>query len=883
MTAARPGLTPDRQATIKMEGSATPLSILGPQCAEERRRIREEFDSGAGARETLLALCELADRSAQRIFREALASHQEKTEGLSLLALGGYGRHMLFPYSDLDILFLFADEKAEEGFRQLISEFSRTMWDLGFRVSSAGRTVEECKRIEEDNAEFHLALLDRRFLAGDEKLFEKLDKRVLPPSEKQARTFLFTELQRLTRERLARYGNTIFHLEPNVKDAPGGLRDYQAAYWLRHILGDITDLRGASAAEEELAGNAVEFLSAIRCFLHYSNGRNDNTLTYELQAEAAERSLGVVDRVTRNAAEWMRLYFRHARTLNRLLMRYLDQRIAVPQSLRERFLSAARSVARPAEGIGAAHVVVRGGQLEILDLPALSDRALLFSVFVEASRSGAPLSREAERSIAYVLTHEELQVKNPKITWETLKEILAGDYPGVALRPMHRLGLLMEIMPEMRAIDSLVVRDFYHRYTVDEHTLRTIEHLQELADPPDARGTAFAPLWKTLERRDLLILALLLHDVGKGMPVENHIQGSLEALNGAARRLELSGEEEAEVRFLIEHHLDMSATVQRRDIFDPATVSAFAAGVGTLERLQRLCLMTYADIHSVNPEALTPWKAEMLWQLFVATSNYFSRTLDRDRLHAIDERSMLEQVRALASGVSTERMVRFLEGFPRRYLAVHSASEIASHLALYEKLSAAPLQTELKPERHGFSLTLLTADRPALFSTIAGVLAGWGMNIIKADAFANAAGVVLDTFHFTDLHRTLELNPTERERFQRSLADVLGNRAALEPLLQSREEASRARPPKVTVQTRISFDETASAHSTLLEVVAQDRPGLLYDMSAALARLGCNIEVALIDTEGQKAIDVFYLTSQGAKLSTQKQELLREVLQGTLG
>jgi [protein-PII] uridylyltransferase len=428
-----------------------------------------------------------------------------------------------------------------------------------------------------------------------------------------------------------------------------------------------------------------------------------------------------------------------------------------------------------------------------------------------------------------------------------------------------------------------MVRDFYHRYTVDEHTLRTIEHLQELGDPPDARGAHFAPLWKTAERRDLLILSLLLHDVGKGMPVENHVSGSLMALESAAKRLKLSPEEEAEVHFLIEHHLDMSATVQRRDIFDPATVSAFAESVATPERLQRLCLLTYADIHSVNPEALTPWKAEMLWQLFVATSNHFSRTLDRDRLHAPDEVSVLERVRAVAGGASTEEIERFLEGFPRRYLAVHSAAEIAAHFSLYEKLGAEPVQTEVLAERHAFSLTLLTADRPALFATISGVLAGWGMNIIKADAFANAAGVVLDTFHFADLHRTLELNPGEIERFRKSLADVVNGKAALEPLLKGRESASRARTPKVAVETSINFDDSSSAHSTLLEIVTQDHPGLLYEIGSALARLGCNIEVALIDTEGQKAIDVFYLTAQGKKLATQKQKLLREVLQGTLG
>ena len=863
-----------------MQGSPTPLSVLGPQADAERQRIRQQFEAGMSARETLRALCELADRNIQQVFGEMARVHGGTPQGLCLLALGGYGRQMLFPYSDLDILFLFGSDKAEQESRHLIAEFARTLWDLGFRVSSAGRTLEECKRIEEDNAEFHLALLDRRFLAGDAGLFEKLDTKVLPASEKQARPFLLAQLHRLTKERLTRYGNTIFHLEPNVKESPGGMRDHQATIWLRQIVEEKKESRKITAAEEELSAAAVDFLGAIRCFLHYGNARNDNTLTYELQAAAAERALGVGDGVARTPSEWMRHYFRHARTLNRQLLRYMEQRAAVPLTLRQRLFNAARATKlEPDHG---KYFMVRDGLLEVVDAPALSDRAITYSLFGEAARTGTPLSREAERSIGYILTHPELPARNKELSWATLREILGSDFPGAALRPMQRLGLLTEVLPEFGMIDSLVVRDFYHRYTVDEHTLRTIEHLQELGEPTDARGAHFAPLWKTVERRDLLILSLLLHDVGKGMPVENHVTGSIAALDSAARRLKLSPEEEAEVHFLIEHHLDMSATVQRRDIFDPATVSAFAESVTTQERLQRLCLLTFADIHSVNPEALTPWKAEMLWQLFVATSNHFSRTLDRDRLHAPDEVSLLERVKALARGASTEEIERFLEGFPRRYLAVHSAAEIAAHFALYEKLNAEPVQTELIATRHAFSLTLLTADRPALFATISGVLAGWGMNIIKADAFANAAGVVLDTFHFADLHRTLELNPGEIERFRKSITDVVNGKAALEPLLKSRESASRARTPKVAVETRINFDDSSSAHSTLMEIVTQDHPGLLYEIGSALARLECNIEVALIDTEGQKAIDVFYLTAQGKKLPAQKQELLREVLQGTL-
>ena len=326
-----------------MQGSPTPLSVLGPQADAERQRIRQQFETGTSARETLRAQCELADRNVQQIFGEVLRVHNREPQGLCLLALGGYGRRMLFPYSDLDILFLLGNERVEQESRPLISEFSRTLWDIGFRVSSAGRTLEECKRIEEDNAEFHLALLDRRFLAGDAALFEKLDTRVLPASEKQARPFLLAQIQRLTRERLARYGNTIFHLEPNVKESPGGLRDYQATIWLRQVVDEKKGIRNITAAEEELSVAAVDFLSAIRCFLHYSNGRNDNTLTYELQAAAAERALGVGDGVARTPAEWMRQYFRHARTLNRQLLRYLEQKAPVPLTLRQRFFNAARA------------------------------------------------------------------------------------------------------------------------------------------------------------------------------------------------------------------------------------------------------------------------------------------------------------------------------------------------------------------------------------------------------------------------------------------------------------------------------------------------------------------------------------------------------------
>jgi [protein-PII] uridylyltransferase len=344
--------------------------------------------------------------------------------------------------------------------------------------------------------------------------------------------------------------------------------------------------------------------------------------------------------------------------------------------------------------------------------------------------------------------------------------------------------------------------------------------------------------------------------------------------------LQLSPDDEAEVRFLIEQHLEMSATMQRRDIFDAAVIDSFAAVVETRERLQRLCLLTYADISAVNPEALTPWKAELLLQLYLATSNHLKRSVDSDRLLASEEEAFPEQLVASATYRTRGEFDHFLEGFPRRYLRVHSGAEIANHFALSQRLKAEPVQMELTSAPHAYTLTLLTADRPGLFATVAGVLTSWGMNIVKAEAFANAAGVVLDTFHFTDPSRTFELNPNEVERFRHNLTQTLQESAAAQELLVQGAFATPA--PKITVETTMKFDDASSQRCSVLEVITQDRRGLLHLIAFTIARLNCNIEVALIDTEGQKAIDVFYLTKKGQKLSIDDQTLLLEALNKTL-
>ncbi len=310
----------------------------------------------------------------------------------------------------------------------------------------------------------------------------------------------------------------------------------------------------------------------------------------------------------------------------------------------------------------------------------------------------------------------------------------------------------------------------------------------------------------------------------------------------------------------------------RRDIFDPKAVQDFSESIGTTERLKMLTVLTYADIKAVNPEALTPWKAEMLWQLYAAAFNYLSRTVDDQRLHADSpDEEHLQQVVAVVSGdVDSTHVESFLEGFPKRYLLTHSPIDIVSHFRMYERMNGNQPEIDLLRRDGYFELVLLTPDRPFLFARVAGTLSSWGMNILKAEAFSNKAGTVLDTFRFSDRFRTLDLNPTEMERLKESLAQAICGEINVTELMQKKFKPE-VKKPKVKVEPQLHIDDNCSSHSTLLEITAQDRPGLLYGISSTLAELSCNIEIAIIDTQGQMAIDVFYITRAGAKLGPEQQ------------
>ena len=842
--------------------------------SEASSRIQQQYASSGDGRAALQQRTRLVENILRRLWQEIISPEAHRPTGFALVALGGFGRGWLFPHSDVDILFLHSSADAEPAFKDSIRRFSQELWDLRMKVSPASRTLSECDRFDPANVEFTISLLDCRYLLGDRGLFDRLHDKIIPKLVLREAQSLVQSLAEVTRSRHAKYGDTVFHLEPNVKDGPGGLRDYNVACWLALIsamdkLRDWPEPRTLfPVSTRKQLDSALEFLMAVRCFLHFRQGRDDNLLLWESQDEAAARRIGMPDADPTDAAGWMRSYFGQARAVYRVCEQLLEEIPAAWSSLYRQFQHWRSRLSN-------ADFSVVDGLIYLQQPNALHDPEMLLRTFHFMAMHGLRLSTTTEYRIEQVLPSLAATPPRGAELWLYLGEILTQPYAADALRSMHALKLLTLLLPELKSIDALVVRDFYHRFTVDEHSFVAIESLHRLRQSEAEWDKRYAELFSELERPELLYLALLLHDIGKGTPSANHVEASLEAAQHCMDRLDLDPSERDLVLFLIGNHLEISATL-RRDIFDPETVRIFAEKMETPERLKMLTLLTYADIKAVNPDALTPWKAENVFQLYIGAFNYLNHSVD-ERLRADTDDDHLAQIRALVPTAGKKLKV-FLEGLPKRYLAAYSATEVLSHVEMAGRLGKDPVQLLLERGRHWFDLTLVTHDRPFLFASVAGVLAAWGMNIVKANAFSNQAGMVVDTFYFTDRFRTLELNLQEWERFKRSIIGVLLGESDLDRMLRERMRAEKNGGAKVKIETKIDFDDSCSSRSTLVQVIAQDRLGLLHKISSCLSHQKCNIEIALIDTEGQMAIDVFYLTSDGQKLPSEHQSRVKEAL-----
>jgi UTP:GlnB (protein PII) uridylyltransferase len=553
----------------------------------------------------------------------------------------------------------------------------------------------------------------------------------------------------------------------------------------------------------------------------------------------------------------MREYFLHARSIQRSAAHWME--LSEPQGnvLLTQFRDWRTRLSNSEVTVSKERLYLKTPQLIDQD-PEFVKRLFLF-----VARHGIRLAADSERRILDHLPGLTERLDAGKGCWPFFKELFSLPHAALALEGMHETGVLAAILPEWLGVECLVVRDFYHRYTVDEHTLVAMQLLGDLPGAKEPLRQRFAGLLEEVEHRWLLLAAVLMHDLGKAARSGKHVPESMLLAEAALERLGAPPEDRKAVRSLIERHLDLSIAMNKRDLDEASTAVLLAERCGTVERLKELTLLTYADVSAVNPHAMTPWRLEQLWRAYLVTQAELTRELDADRIES--------------PPVTSPEVAAFLAGFPARYLRTHSEEEIQAHFQLHERARQLNVAVDVRKRNGTYSLIVVTSDRPFLLASIAGTLAGFGMNILKAEAFANRQGMILDSFAFEDPNRTLDLNPVEIDRLRMTLERVVQGKMDVKRLLQNRPKPS-APTRKSTVKPAVTFNSEASPTATLVEVVAQDRPGLLYDLTSAISSAGGNIEVVLIDTEAHKAIDVFYVTSGGKKLTAEQQAALKESL-----
>lgn len=786
---------------------------------------------------------------------------------LSVCALGGYGRRSLCLQSDIDLLILFEDAMgpSEERF---VGALLQPLWDLGLTVGQHVRDLSdfaEPATLDLGNVEFLLALLDVRFIAGDERLFQRLDSwvRGLGPDNRRR---LLDALLQLVDERHAPFNETVYQLEPDIKSAPGGLRDIAATRHIRLLKPGGTDTELDRAARH--LDEAEEFFQRVRSILHLESGRDVNVLTHELQEKVAEM-FGCEGRQSQQRVEsLMGDYFRHARASSRALTRV--RRAATPQG----GMSVSRHVGR--------HFEISAEGVRFLDLTRAASRpSLWLELFRIALSNGCAVSEQAltciEQNIERYAPDDFMATDGDRQLVRSMLYPRPGLY--ARLTEMHDCGLLDRVFPEFARIHGRVVRDFYHKYTVDEHTLLAIKGVESLWNPTNPSQQRFNSILQELHAPELLTLALLFHDVGKWRDAE-HVQESVQLAQSMLDRLELPTDARRTVEFLIRNHLLMSQVAFRRDFDDPHVVKQFADLIGSEERLKLLCLMTRADVGAVNPEVLTPWKEDLLWRLYVHAYNRLTLGY-ADELLQKDPAGLSVVVAGRPDDITEAELTSFLKGLPRRYLTLFGLASIYRHVRLARGIHKDEVHAFL--ERHGevWELTLVTLDKPYLFSNVSGVLSYFGMDIHRGQAMTTPEGLVLDVFQFADEGGFLRLNADAPAEMSRLLENVVAGSIDVPTLLRGKLQSLLYRNRRHGTPI-VRFDNEHSRKYTVLEIVADDAPGLLYRISRVISACGCDVDLVLISTEGKKAVDVLHITKQGKKLTESEQVSLREGLERML-
>ncbi len=866
----------------KMRSEA--LDILHSALFRGRLIAQERLQQGADGLDTarLLAAVQdevlhaLYDFTTTHVFR---ARNPTEGERLSVFATGGYGRGVLAPSSDIDLLFL-RPYKSSPFAESVIEYMLYTLWDMGLKVGHAFRTPQECIRLSKEDVTIKTSLLDTRFLFGDKELAEstaaQFNKQVVFGQDAQ---FISDKLQERDR-RHARQGDARFVVEPNVKEGKGGLRDLQTLYWIVKHLDPVntTSLEDVMANdmftnhEHHVFMRAARFLWTVRCHLHYVTGRADERLSFDLQPELAAR-MGYTDRGSQLGVErFMKRYFLAAKDvggLTRILAAKLEaQQKKKPEGWRRLLPTGApKSVEDPLFHIEA-------GRLAIKDEEAfLSDPTGLLRLFMTADMEEIDIHPDA-MSLASRNTRliNQDNRDDPRLSTAFLSILLESKTPQLALNRMNEAGVLGRLVPEFGGIVGQTQFNMYHHYTVDEHTLRAVGHMAAMQRGETGFELAEG-LFNKISHRRALYLAMLLHDTGKGLG-DQQVEG-MKTARAAGKRLGLDEGETELIAWLVGNHLEMSETAQKRDISDPRTIATFAKLVGDTEHLRLLYILTVADIRAVGPNVWNTWKGQLLSELYHATEAALrgGRTDEASIVESLHQRANTNRSELLEAlnnvpGLMLELDDSYWTGFDQDTLAMHAGILAAENdTVVVAQMSNDGARTEL---------FVTCPDEVGIFARLVAAISAENANIIAAQVFTAKSGRIVDVFILQD-DEGLPYAAGDEFRLKRLEQSV---RAALSPDAVPAEikQTPTRREAAFMIRPQVTISEKASRDFTVIDISGRDQPGLLRNVAMVLAEAGISIVSAHVGSYGERVFDAFYVRLPGDFDAAMKSSLRERLL-----
>ncbi|MEW6596873.1 MAG: [protein-PII] uridylyltransferase [Pseudomonadota bacterium] len=915
-------------ARLRAQLTAAALDALGDEAEQRRRALevlraalfrgrmiaKERLENGAGGIETARLNSRVADEvitalydfTTVHVFR---ARNPTEGERLALMAMGGYGRGALAPFSDVDLLFL-RPYKQTPHVESVIEYMLYALWDLGFKVGHASRTIDDCVKLSRTDFTIRTALLETRLLAGDAELARDFKQRFRKEvMEGTGPEFVAAKLKERD-DRHTRAGASRYLVEPNVKEGKGGLRDLNTLFWIAQYLhpsdtpSELVRLEAFTGRELKAFIRAFDFLWAVRAHLHYATGRPEERLTFDLQPEIARR-MGYVDKTAQGSEaaiepaveRFMRRYFLIARevgVLTRVFCAQLEDQQAKkrPAGLSRFLPGLLRGSRRPLE----AGFHIEGGRLTVDGAGEFErDPVQLLRLFKLADQRNLDLHPDA-----YACVNRSLNLITPKLRRDPqaaavfLDILTRGRDTYRALTLMNESGVLGRYLPEFGHIVAQMQFNMYHSYTVDEHTLRAVAAVAamragSLSD--ELGGDLARQVAPLIEDWESVFLAMLLHDTGKGGQGGQSLAGA-RAARSACERLHLPSEQINLVVWLVEHHLVMSDYAQKRDVADPRTVSDFVEIMERPERMRQLLVLTIADIQAVGPGVWNGWKGQLLRELYLAAEAVFrgGRGPDLANLFRLRQVELAMQSRRQFISAASEGTIPSREQWASEmedaYFNAFGDEDHQDHYMLSQRAGeqgGAAARERLAPGGLVTEVAVAARDRRGLFADLAGVLAAYGANVVGARIYTSSAGKVLDVFLVQDALGSAYgyENPEARARLVKALeAAALGEWTRGD----STKPVDLGRAAAFAVAPSVTVDNEASETCTVVEVSGRDRPGLLESLARALTEAGLSLQSAHVDCYGERAVDAFYVSdANGGKLvEAPRISALRDVLASIL-